>query len=150
MSHLNTFVYVIQAGPYTKIGVSKDPHKRLTALKTGCPHSASVISVSPLMTLEDAYSTESKAHKALRHYRTNGEWFKLPSWVLPELTTQLSNSGNKGFEFKFKSLAYGRSMTPEQQFLAINRSKERCEKLMDGLTNKSILSSIEKAMNTEI
>jgi predicted GIY-YIG superfamily endonuclease len=69
-----------------KIGISKDPAKRLKQLQTGHPHRLKL-----LHTLcEEKYTAkqaEALLHKRFWGYRTksSGEWFNLPDELVSEL-----------------------------------------------------------------
>jgi len=54
---------------YIKIGISKDPAKRLKELQTGCPFYLEIIEV---FQTEDARYLESKLHKDLERYQSCG------------------------------------------------------------------------------
>jgi hypothetical protein len=73
-----SYIYVIggDAPPY-KVGISKDPQRRLKNLQTGHPHKLSIHSIKET----DVAKTkllESTIHHHLKHHRTHGEWFDLP------------------------------------------------------------------------
>jgi hypothetical protein len=68
-----TFVYAVQAqaSRCIKIGIAKDPVKRLAALQTGNHESLELLGFGP----GDA-ATEARLHAELAHYREIGEWFR--------------------------------------------------------------------------
>lgn len=69
------FVYLIQnleTSKY-KIGVSKNPQKRIKQLQTGSGEELKLISVYET---ENARKIESALHNKFLMYKTNGEWFE--------------------------------------------------------------------------
>ena len=68
------YVYLLQAGPYYKIGVSADPDKRLEQLSTIPP-----FDIELLHTIEtpDMYALEFALHERFADKRKNGERFEL-------------------------------------------------------------------------
>lgn len=71
------FVYLVhqKLGNYHKIGISKEPYKRLQQLQTGNPTEMRVL--KRVYSL-DCLSLESKLHHYFEDYQVNGEWFSLP------------------------------------------------------------------------
>jgi hypothetical protein len=71
-------VYVIRSGnsDLHKIGVSREPLKRLATLQTGNPEKLILMACYPC---KNPYSAERKIHTRLRRENVNGEWFRLPS-----------------------------------------------------------------------
>lgn len=69
-------IYLIKSlneGVY-KIGVSKNPWKRLQEVQTGNP---SPIEILYLYETENAYKIETALHNRYSHFNTHGEWFEL-------------------------------------------------------------------------
>jgi len=69
-------IYLIKSlneGVY-KIGVSKNPNKRLNDLQTGNP---SPIKILYLYESENAYKIEKALHNRYSHFNTHLEWFEL-------------------------------------------------------------------------
>lgn len=73
-----SYIYIIGSdNPPYKVGISKDPQKRLKTLQTGHPQKLRI----HLLKETDATKTkllESAIHYNMKFYRTNGEWFDLP------------------------------------------------------------------------
>ena len=71
-------LYVIESGPYVKIGSSNNPARRIKDIKSSCPYPIKVVSVLTGRGKEEFYwhSLNSKAHHA-------GEWFYKDSCALP-------------------------------------------------------------------
>lgn len=72
-----------------KIGVSKNPEKRVKQLQTGCPYKIKII-----LKLKDRSDLEKRLHEILKGYKTtktNKEWFdfdcmgELPIWIIEQL-----------------------------------------------------------------
>lgn len=66
------FVYLMKAGEFYKIGVSKTPKKRVTRMQTGCPRKIKIIYE---FEVQDAYKMEFELHRLYQSKRTHGEWF---------------------------------------------------------------------------
>lgn len=73
-----SYIYIIGSdNPPYKVGISKDPQKRLKSLQTGHPQKLRI----HLLKETDSAKTkllESAIHHNMKLYRTNGEWFNLP------------------------------------------------------------------------
>jgi hypothetical protein len=70
-----------EIGAY-KVGISKNPNKRLNELKTGCPYPIKIIYNFPS---KRPFLLEAALHKSYCSYKKNldgdslfGEWFNLP------------------------------------------------------------------------
>ena len=73
-------VYFITSGDgYCKIGRSTNPASRLSALQSG---TAQRLHLHHKIMTDNEAKCETFLHKALRHYRTRGEWFDLPGYIL--------------------------------------------------------------------
>lgn len=68
------YVYVLKAGPFYKIGVSKDVAKRVKQLSTLPPFDLEIIHT---IWTEDSYGLEAELHEYFNSKRKNGEWFTL-------------------------------------------------------------------------
>lgn len=74
------YVYLVQLGPYYKIGRSVNPESRVkafTSVKMPYP-------INLIHTIESSDPTEAEAHLHHRFadLRMNGEWFRLPDWAV--------------------------------------------------------------------
>jgi len=76
------FVYVLQSGPYYKIGISKEPSRRLAEIRPRLPFP---IELLHLIRTDNMIGTERFMHKSLNHCRLNGEWFRPSSEELKSL-----------------------------------------------------------------
>lgn len=67
-------LYLMEGGNKRKIGISKDPDKRVKELNTG---SGDKIKLLATWKTEDCVKyVEGYLHKVFKEYRTNGEWFR--------------------------------------------------------------------------
>lgn len=72
------FLYFIDAhteGGLCKVGISKDPQKRLTGIKTSNPFRLALYSAVEFQSGASASTFESLVHCALEDYKSHGEWF---------------------------------------------------------------------------
>lgn len=80
-------VYIIQAkdhshpsGGHVKIGVSRDPLRRIAELQTGNPHPLLLLGLlASGVTQAEARKVEAEAHTRHAVHRLEGEWFNLPN-----------------------------------------------------------------------
>lgn len=72
-----SYIYVIggEAPPY-KVGISKDPQRRLKNLQTGHPRKLSILTLKET-DISKTKLLESAIHHHLKHHRTHGEWFDI-------------------------------------------------------------------------
>lgn len=84
------FVYVIgrEEGP-VKVGISSNPRKRLSQIKTACPFAAELLHVEPMLDRNHARYHEEMFHGVYAEKRLNGEWFDLDADLAIE---QVENS----------------------------------------------------------
>ena len=68
------FVYLVQCGPYYKIGISTQVDERIKQLSTLPPFD---IELSHMIPTDDMYTLESTLHERFADKRKNGEWFEL-------------------------------------------------------------------------
>jgi len=73
---MNYYVYMMKAGGYIKIGVSKAPEKRRESMQTGNPHLIEIVARFPFNSKAEAFDFENMLHKRLRDYNYRGEWFR--------------------------------------------------------------------------
>lgn len=81
--HPDMFIYIMHDGTATKVGVGREPTKRLASLQGGNPRLIKLLYVSiPLNTLT-AYFVESRVHHRIgERRRLQGEWFDVePSFA---------------------------------------------------------------------
>jgi Meiotically up-regulated gene 113 len=82
-------IYFIQAGRYgpVKIGISKNPRKRLRALQVPNPKPLTLLGV-----MEGDSDTEKEVHREFRNSRIRGEWFS----ISPELLRFIDSECDPG------------------------------------------------------
>ena len=68
------FVYVLQAGPYYKIGRAKNVNNRVKQLATLPPFDVVIIHT---IKTQDSYELELQLHGRFDNKHKNGEWFEL-------------------------------------------------------------------------
>ncbi len=73
------YLYLVDSGEYTKIGITKDMNSRLHTIQTGNPHPCHVARIFdysgvPTQAVKDL---EKRLHTLLRRQHHRGEWFKL-------------------------------------------------------------------------
>jgi len=68
------YVYVLQGGPYYKIGRTNDVDRRISQISPKMPFETKLIYV---LATRDMYTLESELHKRFADRRANGEWFEL-------------------------------------------------------------------------
>lgn len=70
-----SYIYVIGSDePPYKVGISKNPTRRLKSLQTGCPKKLKILSIKETAALKTK-PLESIIHYNLSKYKTVGEWF---------------------------------------------------------------------------
>lgn len=73
---VDNYVYIMKTvigkKEYYKIGVAKNPEKRLKAIQTGCPVE---VVLEHYEMRDEAYKTETYLHMIFHKYKTHGEWF---------------------------------------------------------------------------
>ena len=72
---MTTYVYIIKADTFVKIGYSKNPEKRLKEMQTGSPHDLKLIAKFPYETKESAAAKEKEFHLLFSAWHHRGEWF---------------------------------------------------------------------------
>jgi hypothetical protein len=70
-------LYLIQCGPFVKIGVATEVEPRLLELQIGNPIELKLIWQSGEFTRSEAYRFERLAHRKLAAHRVSGEWFQI-------------------------------------------------------------------------
>ena len=75
MTH--SYIYVIGGlEPPFKVGISKNPQKRLKSLQTGHPYPLQIHSLTETCVTKTKL-LETVIHRHLKMYKTNGEWFNV-------------------------------------------------------------------------
>lgn len=78
-----SYLYLISDGTNVKVGVSKNPHRRIKQLQTGSLNKLEMLECYCLPA-DKVYKLEKVCHARLQsRYRKHGEWFKAPNvWDL--------------------------------------------------------------------
>ena len=76
------FIYVIQDGEYTKIGIALSVAHRMYQLQVGNPRQLTLLKS---WEVEDVSTIEDRLHSMLSRYYVRGEWFKLSPTLLTAL-----------------------------------------------------------------
>jgi hypothetical protein len=76
------FVYVIKSDKYCKIGMSLLPEKRISSIKTSCPHKVEIIRI---FETDNMIKMEKNLHNYFIAYKLRGEWFDLPEEAIQAL-----------------------------------------------------------------
>jgi hypothetical protein len=91
------YVYLmLGADGLYKIGVSRDPYRRLKQLSTGAAIPPRLIHV---IETDDMYRLESLWHKAYKHLRYRAEWYNLTPAAVDDITSYgrvIYYGGNNG------------------------------------------------------
>lgn len=87
------FLYIISDGTDAKIGVSKQPEKRLKSLQTGSPKKLILYATYEILD-KNPFGFEKKCHEAIsKSYQKRGEWFASPNlWDLQCIIEELYQS----------------------------------------------------------
>ena len=88
--HAAGWVYVIAAGPYYKIGRTKNIRQRYQKIAPELPFPSRLMLT---VKTDDAARLEARLHARYSRYRANGEWFKLPREAVEELQTLMQEEG---------------------------------------------------------
>lgn len=75
MAKTKSHVYIMRCGSYYKIGVSKDPERRVRELDKR-PYRVELVFVSSAA--EYAYKIERCLQEWLEEYKVGGEWYDFP------------------------------------------------------------------------
>lgn len=76
------YLYVIQAGEFVKIGISRNVQARLAELQTGNPLPLAILDA---FEFADAEQVERALHQRFANARVQGEWFRLTAEDLEAL-----------------------------------------------------------------
>ena len=72
-----SFIYIIGSDkPPYKVGISKNPNKRLKNLQTGHPYPLQIHHIVETNIIQTKL-LETVIHRNLKFYKTNGEWFNM-------------------------------------------------------------------------
>lgn len=68
------YIYLVKTLGYIKIGITRDPKKRIDSIRNSLPVELSVIKVLPV---KDYRVTERELHNKYIHKHVKNEWFTL-------------------------------------------------------------------------
>lgn len=92
MAKTKSHLYIMRCGSYYKIGVSKDPERRVKELDKR-PYRVELVFVSSAA--EYAYKIERCLQEWLEEYKVGGEWYYFPHGMVEticnEITYEISN-----------------------------------------------------------
>jgi hypothetical protein len=71
-----TYLYLMEAGPFVKVGMSRKPDNRVRELRTGASHRIELREQFKLPK-PGARTKEAACHRLLKPFRSSGEWFKV-------------------------------------------------------------------------
>ena len=74
-------VYLVGAGPFIKVGLSKDVTSRMRHWSVGCPYPTEIVWLSIRMERIHAESLERKIQDKLKDYWVKGEWFRVKDHI---------------------------------------------------------------------
>lgn len=100
------YVYIVHAvGTSTyKIGISKNPTKRVRDMQTSCPLPLQLISK---IRCKDAHAAEESLHALLGKYHVRGEWFTLDDQAYDMITAEIEKHlAGEQSEFDSQQSAY--------------------------------------------
>ena len=87
----NTYTYIIRAGDYVKIGVTKSTMRRFTQINKDCPLEINVVRTYGPMERKYAYKLENYLHLYFDDIREKGEWFRYNDDLPEQLDSLLQN-----------------------------------------------------------
>ena len=74
---MKSYIYIIgTTRPPYKVGISKDPERRLRALQTGHPDKLQILHITET-DITRTKMLETVIHRNLKHHRQTGEWFNV-------------------------------------------------------------------------
>ena len=98
------YVYIMQSGEKKnapiKIGMSKDPHSRLSDLQTGNPHLISLKGMIPFESRREALDFERYLHSNVGGFEYYGEWFSPKRLNLKKLIGLWNNKKTRQIIYK--------------------------------------------------
>lgn len=88
-----SYVYLIEAteSRRLKIGVARDPLKRLATLQTGCPELLALRHTRRFESLAAAKQAERRLHKRFELFHIRGEWFHGKGPIIAYFATGSAN-----------------------------------------------------------
>lgn len=93
-----TYIYIIGLrglDGYSKIGFSNNVNRRVRDISTSSPFKPYEAHSFLLRSEIAARAVEDRSHSALKNFRVNGEWFKLPPLVAWQTVKPIAEKWNK-------------------------------------------------------
>lgn len=133
-----------------KIGISKDPEKRLTQLQTGSFLPLKVLGCVGPFKKQTAFSLESEVHNLLAEYKTSGEWFMLNKTDLTKKASQLSLIlGNKIVKELDDLIPFYKYHSKDaREYWEVLRFKDACNQVKPYLTKEAFWELVENDKTT--
>lgn len=83
------YLYLVQCGPFVKIGVAERIYQRLAQIRVGNPYDVELLKAVDVGNSEAAYRLEAALHAKFLKHRKQGEWFKLTPTELAQAFAEL-------------------------------------------------------------
>lgn len=80
------YIYFIQGGEYTKIGITKNLRQRFGNLQSHNPGELELLAAFPIVKPDKGRYLERRLHRIFTDYQVRGEWFRLPDWGTEYIT----------------------------------------------------------------
>lgn len=87
----DTYTYIIKAGNYVKIGVTKSVLRRFTQINKDCPLEISIVRTYGPMERKYAYKLEHYLHLHFENIKEKGEWFIHENTLADQMDSLLSD-----------------------------------------------------------
>jgi hypothetical protein len=116
-------VYLIEDGNVCKIGVSKNPYKRLKSIKTSRPYA--------ILVAHSRNFTESQLHKKYKQYNIGGEWFRFPKGVYKNVIWDIANNKQRRQIMSSRKKEKNKKKRPKYQDWIIPFGRYKGTKLID-------------------
>ena len=85
---LKMVIYVVKAGPFTKVGIAENIRTRMVVVRCHCPLPVELVYHSKPILRPRAREIEVACHNHLIDHHVQGEWFK----VLPQIAINFINT----------------------------------------------------------
>lgn len=148
------FVYVVQCGPYWKIGIANCMAVRLSNFRVHNPYPVKVVFELEVRDI-DAPVIEKRAHELLRRFHHHGEWFEaeeehirdaMKASVLEAEATEHTRKYEWASFEQTRPETTKRGKTVESPTFAARRQKDEIRK-----ANKiKMMARLEKLQNVEL
>ena len=92
-------VYLVGAGPFIKVGLSKDVTSRMRHWSVGCPYPTEIVWLSIRMDRQWAKNLERRIQDKLKDHWVKGEWFRVDDSVAVKEATEAEGRYNINSSF---------------------------------------------------